>query len=223
MSSGRGLEISGPGAGLLDEPLAFSARGAGDAGVVWRARMRDDDGRVWKASADRAAELSLAWVPVKEGTGPVAALASLRPVSIDVRAEASDGRSASRTVARSLVGEGVKVRRWKDGGVAATLHVPGAPACATVLIDGVDAASALAAPLLASRGVLVLCVASGTDAAAERLAAVPAAAGREVLRLSPAEVGLPPGVGARDSMAAAAARADAWDALLARLGARPRQ
>ena len=182
--------------------------------------MRDDDGRVWKASAPLARDLSLAWVPVKEGTGPVAALASLRPVAIDVRAEASDGRSASRTVTRVLVGEGVRVRRWRDGGVAATLHLPAGEPCAVVVLDGSSDGAALAAPLLASRGVLALSVARGMDAAREQLSAVPAAAGREVETV--AEVGIPPGVGVRDSMAAAAARAEAWDALLARLGARPR-
>jgi hypothetical protein len=182
--------------------------------------MRDDDGRVWKASAPLARDLSLAWVPVKEGTGPVAALASLRPVAIDVRAEASDGRSASRTVTRLLVGDGVKVRRWREGGVVATLHLPAGDPCAVVLLDVAGDGAVLAAPLLASRGVIVLVVAKGLEAARELLASVPAAAGHEVQALD--DPGIPPGVGVRDSMGEAAARAEAWDALLARLGARPR-
>ena len=183
--------------------------------------MRDDDGRVWKASAPRARDLTLAWVPVKEGTGPVAALSSLRPVAVDVRAEASDGRSASRTVTRVLLGEGVKVRRWRQGKVAATLYLPAGVPAAVVMLDAAADGAVLAAPLLASRGVLALSVASGMDAAREQLAAVPAAAGRPAETL--ADVGIPPGVGVRDSMGEAGARAEAWDALLARLGARPRE
>lgn len=223
MSASRGLEITGPSTGLLDDPLLVGARGSGDADVVWRARMRDDDGRVWKAAAPRARDLTLAWVPVKEGTGPVAALASLRPVAIDVRAEASDGRSASRTLTRLLAGDGVRVRRWREGGVAATLHLPAAEACAVVLVDAAGEGVALAAPLLASRGALVLTVAKGIDGARDLLAAVPAAAGRPIVELDGDAVGIPPGVGVRDSMGEAAARAEAWDALLERLGARPRE
>ena len=179
--------------------------------------MRDDDGRVWKASARLARDLSLGWVPVKDGTGPVAALSSLRPVAVDVRAEASDGRSASRTVTRLLVGDGAKVRRWRQDDVVATLHLPAGEACAVVVLDATADGAALAAPLLASRGVLALVVAAGMEAAREQLAAVPAAAGRPAETL--ADVGIPPGVGVRDSMGEAAARAEAWDALLARLGA----
>jgi len=81
------------------------------------------------------------------------------------------------------------------------------------------AAAALAGPLLASRGVLVLTVLKGDVAAArERLAVVPAAAGAEPRVL--AGVPLAPGVPARDGDPAA--RAAAWDALLGGLGARPR-
>ena len=185
--------------------------------------MRDDDGRVGKGSAARARDLGLAWVPVKEGTGPVAALASLRPVAIDVRAEASDGRSASRTVTRLLVGDGVRVRRWRDGGVVATLCLPAGEACAVAVVDAAVEGAVLAAPLLASRGVLALVVARGGAAARSLLAAVPAAAGHEVVELGAEDVGIPPGVGVRDSMGEAAGRAEAWDALLARLGARPRE
>jgi hypothetical protein len=106
--------------------------------------------------------------------------------------------------------------------------------------------AALAGPLLASRGVLVLTVAAGSvDDARGRLASVPGAA--EPIVLAAADplggeptgeaapqlagsapladhVPLPPGVGlAGDTPGAAAARAAAWDALLARLGAVSRQ
>ena len=90
---------------------------------------------------------------------------------------------------------------------------------------GLDAAP-LAAALLASRGVLVLVLTGGKDdplaAARERLAQVPGAPER-IETLSAAEVGVPPGVGFRgEDQRAAEARGAAWDALLARLGARPR-
>jgi hypothetical protein len=91
--------------------------------------------------------------------------------------------------------------------------------------------AALAAPLLASRGVLVLTVASGPlHQARERLAAVPGA-GEEPLLLPAVDplredagtldgVVLPPGVGTRGEVEGAAAkRSAAWDELLARLGA----
>jgi hypothetical protein len=243
------LEIRGPARGLFDDPLALRARGAGPAGdLVWRARLRDDDDRVWRSRADRAEDLALAWVPVKDTTGPFASLHSLRPVGIDVRVESPDGRAAARTVTRVFVGDGVRVRRWRDG-VAATLYLPAGEPCATVLVDATAgptqlAVAGLAAPLLASRGALVLTLAPGRAgepagddlliAARERLAAVPGASARPELLpvLDPfatpagvdpgAAVGLPPGVGARDSQGAAAARAAAWDALLARLDARAR-
>jgi hypothetical protein len=86
--------------------------------------------------------------------------------------------------------------------------------------------------------VLALVVAAGRGTAdplataRERLAAVPVAL-RPILTepaLDPfgdddvAGVVLPPGVGVRDASAdAATARATAWDALLARLGATPRE
>lgn len=201
-------------------------RGAGDQTIVWRGRLRDDDGRVWRAKALTARELTARWAPSKPGAAPVAALWSLRPVAIDVHAEAADGQSASRTVTRLVVGEGVRLRRWKDG-LAATLCLPAEPAAGAVaLVDATagpeDAtAAALAGPLLASRGVLALVVAGGDlDGARERLAAVPSAAGRAV---EPVPALLPPGVGVQGADdAAGAERAAAWDALLARLGAVPR-
>jgi hypothetical protein len=243
-----GLEIRGPAVGLLDEPLRLHARGAGpDADVMWQARHLDDDARVWRATTARPADLLDALAPAKAGTGAVAALSSLRPVSLEVRVQAPDGRAATRTLTRRLAGEGVRVRRWRDG-LAATLHLPAAEAaCATVLIDATAGraeaqVAALAASLLASRGALVLAVAAAPGnvapadqvaRAGERLAAVPAASTDPVrLRavghdapLAPPDAGvavvsLPPGVGARDRDAAAApARAVAWDALLAQLGA----
>jgi hypothetical protein len=134
------------------------------------------------------------------------------------------------------------VRRWRDG-LAATLHVPARPQpCATVIADAtagpaVADVAALAGPLLASRGVLVLVVMPARGAsdplalARERLAAVPAA--RQPILLPAVDpfapepgdgIVLPPGVGARDGGPhVAAARAAAWDALLARLGATPRE
>jgi hypothetical protein len=242
------LEIKVPATALLDEPLIPRARGAGpDDELVWRARFRDDDGRVWRASAGRAGDLAAAWVPAKPSTGPVAALQSLHPLSIDLRVELTDGRAAGRSVTRRLMDEGVRMRRWREG-LSATLHLPaGERATATLLVDATAGAeeamvAALAAPLLASRGLLVLAVAPARGGGApermlatarERLAAVPGAAPDvHVLRaLAPsappepgAAVSLPPGVGARepDHRTATAARAASWDALLARLGARPR-
>jgi len=245
------LEIRGPAIGLLDDRFALRVRGAGpDAEITWRGRYRDDDGRVWRAVAWRPEDLTTRWLPAKDGTGDVAALRSLRPVGIDVRAEAEDGRSAARTFTRHVAADGVRTRRWRDG-LAATLHVPAGPAfCATVILDatgteGQVTAALLAAPLLASRGVLALVLihARGRPGAAdplalaqERLTAVPGSTPAIVLAgLDPlgeaeadAEAGgdavvLPPNVGVREVReGAAAARAAAWDALLARLGVVPR-
>ncbi len=238
------LEIRGSADGLLDEPFHLRVRGAGpDAELTWRARYRDDDGRVWQAAASRAEELGTSWSPAKDSTGSVAALRSLRALAIEVRVEAADGRGATRTVTRRLAADGVRTRRWRDG-LGATLHVPAQPQpCATVVIDATAGpeqhlAAQLAAPLLASRGVLVLVVASGARdiadpiaTARERMAGVPAARQPIVLlsALHPFDdephggVVLPPGVGARDaSPGATAARARAWDELLVRLGATPR-
>ena len=255
------LEISGAASGLLDDDLLLRVRGAGpEAALTWRARLLDDDGRVWRATAPRPDQLMTRWVAAKEGTGTIAALRSLRPVAIDVRVEAADGRAAARTITRRFAADGVRARRWRDG-LAATLHAPDdAIACSTLVIDATAGetqltVATLAAPLLASRGVLVLVVgparsrgaaaggaAGRLETARERLATLPAA-GDEILllpALDPFEGGggagteaaaplasegvvLPPGVGARDPQSAAAARALAWDGLLARLGARPRE
>jgi hypothetical protein len=242
------LEIRGPAAGLLDDPFALRVRGAGpDAEITWRGRYRDDDGRVWRAVAWRPEDLSTRWLPAKDGTGDVAALRSLRPVAVDVRAEAQDGRAAGRTFVRAIVAGGVRTRRWRDG-LAATLHVPaGRPYAATAILDasGADAqatAALLAAPLLASRGVLALVLAPAKGRAGcaervalarERLGAMPGAGEAVVLAaLDPLGEGegqgedcvvLPPNVGVREVRdGAAAARAAAWDALLQRLGAAAR-
>lgn len=221
------LEIRGTQMALIDEPLALRARGGG-AVVRWRARLVDDDARAWRSQAPRAEELASAWTPAKSGTGPVAALASLRPVRFDVRAETEDGAAASRTVERRLLADGVKVRRWRDPAPAATLLLPADEAAGVVLVDatGGDVAAVLAGALLASRGLVALVVAAparGTDPsdalqrATALLADVPATAGLRPLTLTAAAIGLPPGVPATEPGDGAA-----WDALLARTGARPR-
>lgn len=197
-SQAAGLEIRGPGSGLLDEPYALQARGAGGEAAVWRARLRDDDGRVWRSSAALARDLATAWAPAKASSGPLPLLQSLRPLRIDVRVELEDGRAATRTLTRLLVGDGVRIRRWREGR-AATLHLPaGERPCAAIAIDATAgplhaAAAALAAPLLASRGALALVVApprggappggAALAEARERLAGVPSAAGHEVVLL----------------------------------------
>jgi hypothetical protein len=253
------IEIRGAAVALLDDPLLLSARGSdGAEPLLWRARLRDDDGRTWQASATSAEALASSWKPAKATTGPLAALQSLRPVSLEVRVEAPDGRSAARTFTRTLVGEGVRIRRWRDPTLLATLHLPAGTPCATALVDAATepsaAVAALAAPLLASRGVLALVVPPQRDRssapealrlAGQRLATVPGAAGSApvVLRAvdpfgavladdpavdrggAAADSGhavLPPGVAAREEAADAVARGAAWDALLARLGARAR-
>ena len=205
------LEIRGVSAGLLDEPFDLQVRGAepGEE-LLWRARYRDDDVRVWRAAAARAADLSSKWKPAKPSTGPQAALGSLRPVRIDVRVEAPDGRAAARTITREILGEGVKVRQWKD--LSATLHIPEGEPRATAVIEG--EAHPTVAPLLASRGLLVLAVNGGLEEALERLATVPGATEPTTLTGVP----LPPNVGATDRPP----QPEAWDALLERLGARPR-
>ena len=190
------IEIRGAATGLLDEPFELRVRGAGPAAeLTWRARYRDDDDRIWRATAARAQELATRWMPAKESTGQLAALRSLRPLSIEVRVETADGRAAARTLTRQLVADGVRVRRWRDG-LVATLHVPARPRpCATVIVDATGGpvaadVAALAAPLLASRGALVLVVAPSRgiadplELARERLAAVPAAS--EPILLLPA-------------------------------------
>jgi hypothetical protein len=201
------LEIRGVTGGLLDDPFDLTVRGV-EAGedVLWRARYRDDDMRVWVTAAASARDLTSAWRPSKPSTGPVAALQSLRPLRVDVRVEAGDGRAAARSVTRAILGDGVRVRRWGGG---ARLFLPAEP-CATVLVEGADS---IAPALLASRGVLVLAVASGSvDEARERLAAVPGAT--DPITMEPV---VPPNVGGSSEADAAA-----WDALIARVGARPR-
>lgn len=187
-------------------------------GLSWRARYRDDDDRVWRASADTAAGLSAAWRPGKAATADVAALLSLRPVTIDVRVEEPGGAAASRTLTRRLLGQGVRRRRWRDG-MAASLHLPAGDAVAAVVLDapgGDGTAALLAAPLLASRGVLALALTAGrVEEARERLAAVAPA---EPLVVS--DVPLPPNVGT--TTGDPTERAAAWDALLERIGAAPR-
>jgi hypothetical protein len=226
------LEIRGAAPGLLDEPLLLDVGGAPPgASLTWRARLRDDDGFVWRATAPTAAGLLTAWVAAKPSAGPLMALRSLRPVDVDVRVEDPAGAGSSRTITRTLLGDGVRPRRWK-GDVEGTLYLPSGDAVATQLIDAREASDAapLAAALLASRGVLafVLTGGKGADPAAaalQRLAQVPGAPASADPRATPAaEIGVPPGVGFRgEPMAGAIARGEAWDALLARLGARPRR
>lgn len=246
------LELSGPPEGLLDDPLALRVRGSGGTtGLVWRGRIRDDEGRVWRAIADRLEELPGAWVPAKSSTNMLMGLTSRRPVELEVRVEAPDGRAATRTLKRLLVAEGVRIRRWR-GDVPAVLHLPaGDGPFPSVVLDATGsegdalAVATLAAPLLASRGVLALVVgpvprtdpAAVLDGALEQLGAVPSAhpeprvlqvlgsqedgAGRDAGTV----VVTPPGVGVRGAGAgppAAAARAVTWDALLAAVGAAPR-
>lgn len=164
----RVLEILGDGDGLLDEPLELRLRGGGGQPVTWRARLRDDDGRVWRAEADAPEALGAAWRPAKTPAGPVAALRSLRPVRVDVRADVEDGRGASRTVTRRLLADGVRVRRWRDG-PAATLYLPAGEPVATLVADATgedaQAVAPLAAALLASRGVRVLVAGPGRGGA----------------------------------------------------------
>jgi hypothetical protein len=205
------LEIRGPQVALIDEPLALRARG-GEV-VRWRARLVDDDGRAWRAQAPRAEELAGAWAPAKSATGPVAALGSLRPVRLDVRAESADGSAASRTLERRLLADGVQVRRWRAPAPPATLLLPASPARGVVVLP---AGATLAGALLASRGVVALAAADEHRAAAlALLAQVPAAAGHTPLELD--AVGVPPGVPALEPGDGAA-----WDALLARAGATAR-
>jgi hypothetical protein len=205
------LEIRGVSAGLLDEPFLLDVRGAAPGEVLlWRARYRDDDLRVWRAAAARAGDLSSAWRPAKPSTGPVAALGSLRPVRIDVRVEASDGRAAARTVTRTLLADGVRVRRWREPALSATLYLPTAAEPVIALVSKGEPES-VAGPLLASRGALVLAVSDGVENALERLQAVPGATEPQIV--ASADIPLPPNVGATDREP----QPQAWDDLLARL------
>jgi hypothetical protein len=223
------LEIRGAAPGLLDEPLLLEVGGAPPgAALTWRARLRDDDGFVWRATSPTSEGLQAAWVAGKPTAGPLMALRSLRPVDVDVRVEGTDGVGSSRTVTRTLLGEGVRARRWK-GEIEGTLYLPAVAAVAARVLDAREddlAAAPMAAALLASRGVLTFVLSGGRGdpaaAALERLAQVPGAPLAAVLPA--AAVGVPPGVGHRgEPMAGAFARAEAWDALLAQLGARPRR
>lgn len=210
--------------GLLDDPLLLEVGGAAPATrLTWRARVRDDDGFVWRAEALTSEELLTAWAPAKASAGPLMALRSLRPVSVDVRVEDPDGAASSRTVTRALLGDGVKVRRWREG-VTGSLYLPAGEATGALALDareGLDAVAPMAAALLASRGVLVFAVAGGQgdgppSAARDLLAALPSAPATVATRTADS-LPLPPGTGP-----AASADAPAWDTLLADLGARPR-
>jgi hypothetical protein len=230
------LEIRGAAPGLLDDPFLLDVSGAPPATeLLWRARIRDDDGFVWRAEGPRPD--ALAWAPAKASAGPVAALASLRPVAVDVRVEAPDGATSSRTLTRTLLGKGVKVRRWRQD-VTGSLYLPATPAAAALIVlppppgtsrddstptidlqSSLDAAGsglpAVVAALLASRGVLVFVVTGGKGDARELVASLPTAPARiDTLAALP----LPPGLPAR-----APGDAAAWDALLADLGATPRR
>lgn len=205
------LEIRGEATGLIDEPLALRVRGG--VAVRWRARLLDDDGRSWRAQAPQPEALATAWAPAKGATGPVAALASLRPVRIDVRAETEEGAAASRTFERRVVGEGVQVRRWRAPAPSATLFLPATSAGGVVVLD---AEATLAGALLASRGVVALVVAGDQlDAALELLARVPAVGDHSPVHVRGA--GVPPGI-----PALSAGDAASWDELLSRVGAAPR-
>lgn len=206
----RVLEIRTEADALLGTPLATGLRGAGEqaGGVRWMARLRDDDGRVWRAEAGAAAALGTAWT-CGDAPPPCAALRSLRPAEIEVRAQLPDGRSASRTVRRRLLADGVEVRRWRDRApLAVTLYLPAErPATGVVLLDQHAGEPVpwlpVAAALLASRGPLV---ATATTAGAGRragqadaiadlaaaLQALPQAGGAAAAVLT--EVPLPPGL-----------------------------
>jgi hypothetical protein len=222
------LDIRGAAPGLLDDPLLLDVSGAPpNADLLWRARLRDDDGFVWRAQAPTAEGLLSAWTPAKASAGPVAALRSLRPVDLDVRVEGPGGDASSRTITRTLLGDGVKVRRWRQD-VAGTLYLPPAPGPTALVLDArggppaavpAPDAAPLAAALLASRGVLVFVVAGGTGdavaAARELVAALPSAPRAVQALAAPLPPGVPDRVDAGDPAA--------WDVLLADLGARPRR
>ncbi|HEY6761388.1 MAG TPA: hypothetical protein VI318_17950 [Baekduia sp.] len=184
--------------------------------LTWRARIRDDDGFVWRAQGD--APVALSWTPAKPSAGAVAALRSLRPVVLEVRVEDPDGAASSRTLTRSFLADGVKVRRWREG-TAGTLYLPAGRAEAALVVDpSGDAADVapMAAALLASRGALVfVATAGGTGDPADVLRPLPDPP-HNVRRL--AALPLPPGVPAR-----ADADGAAWDELLSDLGAIPRR
>lgn len=241
------LGIRGPGGLLLDEPFLLEPRGA-DPGetLVWRGRLRDDDHRVWRANAARPQDLALQWAPSKGPAGPIPALASLRPVTVEVRVELPDRRAATREIPRVLLADGVRVRRWREGVTGTLLRPADEVPVAAVVLDARDpdpvsqAVAVLAGALLASRGVLLLTVLPGranpagdaaVQAAAEQVVRVPGAPadvrvlgvrmpGEEAVE-GRAAVVLPAGIPGGEPEHAAA-RAQEWDALLCDLGARPR-
>jgi hypothetical protein len=213
------LEISAQAIALLDDPLDLHARGG--VATRWRARLIDDDGRSWRTEADSPEALVEHWAPAKDTTGPTAALGSLRPIRLDVRAETEAGPAANRTLERRLLADAVKVRRWRAPAPTATLFLPTESATGALLIDAREShpATLPAGALLASRGVVALVVTDDDLAqAAEMLASVPAAAGLDPMTLAAAEIGVPPGI-----PATAAGDAAKWDELLALLGAEPRR
>lgn len=189
------LDIRTDPVALLGTALATGLRGAGpDAEVLWRARTRDDDGRVWQAQAETAGELGTAWTPAKASSGVTANRRSLRPFEIDVRAELDDGRTSARTVKRTLLADGVRVRRWR--GQHATLYLPPSPVERTLLVDATASEPAWlgpAAALLSSQGALVLTATAGADLEllAERITAVRGAAPAECIAPPPAPPGFP--------------------------------
>lgn len=239
------LELSGPPTALVDEPLTVRLRGLGEVpevdpddefgGILWRARLRDDDGRVWRATADAPEHLPAGLAPAKPGTGPVPALGSLHPIRLDVHAEAPDGRSAKRTFERRLLGDGVRVRRWKEPELRGSMFLPatGAEPRGPLLLDArlpaqpgeLEALAAFVAPLaaavLASRGRPTLVVSDLEDLgpALTRLEGLQAATGtpRVVRALGAGDVLLlPPGIPVLGEGAAArTARRDRWASLVA--------
>src|SRR4051794_17818611 len=154
------LEIRGASPGLLDEPLLLEVGGAAPAAALtWRARLRDDDGFVWRAQAPTAAQLLTAWTPAKASAGALMSLRSLRPVSVDVRVEDPAGAASARTLTRTIVADGVKVRRWRDR-VAGSLYLPAGAPVAGLVVDGdrSGAGAPVACALLAARGVLAFAI-----------------------------------------------------------------
>jgi hypothetical protein len=216
------LEIRGASPGLLDDPLLLDVGGAPpNAALTWRARLRDDDGFVWRAQAATPAGLLTAWTPAKASAGGVAALRSLRPIDVDVRVEDPDGDASSRTITRSLLADGVKVRRWRKG-VTGSLYLPVEPATAALILDATDPPATSPGPvaaLLASRGVLVFVVTGGGAGAARDLVGALPNPPEVIAQRAAADVPLAPGVPARGAESDPAA----WDALLATLGARARR
>ncbi len=238
------LELSGPPTALVDEPLTVRLRGLGEmvevdpddefGGILWRARLRDDDGRVWRATADAPEHLPAGLAPAKPGTGLVPALGSLHPIRLDVHAEAPDGRSAKRTFERRLLGDGVRVRRWKEPELRGSMFLPaaGSEPRGPLLLDTRlppepgerEALAAFVAPLaaavLASRGRPTLVVSDVDDLgpALSRLEGLQVATGtpRVVRALGAGDVLLlPPGIPVLgEGTAARTARRDRWASLV---------